>query len=128
VRKTAQKKTRLFWIWIWIDDETDEEELEAEEEWDEREFVSDLSEDDEDGLSDLEDIDDERSVDESESEDNTSSGDHPKTALGKRKASERLSKTARRRPDKKTKKGPRHEVEYETEVNTVPLSRSTLAN
>jgi protein MAK16 len=39
-----------------IDDETDEEELEAEEEWGEREFVSDLSENDEDSLSDLEDI------------------------------------------------------------------------
>lgn len=38
------------------DDETDEEELEEEEEgWGEREFVSDVS-GDEDGLSDLEDI------------------------------------------------------------------------
>jgi protein MAK16 len=40
-----------------IDDETDEEELEAEVEWGEREFVSDLSDDEDDGLSDLEDID-----------------------------------------------------------------------
>lgn len=39
-----------------IDDETDEEELEVEEEWGEREFVSDLSEDEDDGLSDLEDV------------------------------------------------------------------------
>lgn len=40
-------------------DEEDEEELEAEmeEEWGDREFVSDISEDeDEDGLSDLEDV------------------------------------------------------------------------
>jgi hypothetical protein len=39
-----------------VDDET-EEELEGEEEWGEREFVSDLSGDDDDGLSDLEDVD-----------------------------------------------------------------------
>jgi len=106
-----------------IDDETDEEdenELVAEEEWGEREFVSDLSGDDDDRLSDLEKIADEDSLD--ESDDDTSEANSPKTLLGKRKAAPPLS---RRRPEKQTKKGPRLEVEYETEVNAVPLARSS---
>jgi len=118
------------------DDETDEEELdeEMEEEWGEKEFVSDLSGDD-DGLSDLEDAvesgedqeddsDGERDGDKSDSEEE---GDpKPKSKLGKRKAAS--PKSSRKRPEKKSKRGPRVEVEYEQEVESVPLTRSTLAN
>lgn len=105
-------------------DEEDEEELEDEDEWGDREFVSDISEDEDDGLSDLEDAavspslsgenprlisskenfseegdDDEDSEgDDSDSAENTGS----KTALGKRKAAP-PSKPSRKRPDKKPK-------------------------
>ncbi|KAJ7355417.1 Mak16 protein [Mycena olivaceomarginata] len=119
-------------------DEEDEEELEDEDEWGDREFVSDISEDEDDGLSDLEDAaenfseegdDDEDSEgDDSDSAENTGS----KTALGKRKAAP-PSKPSRKRPDKKPKKGPqakgaRVEVEYENEVESVPLTRAALAS
>ncbi|KAG6841086.1 hypothetical protein C0991_001994 [Blastosporella zonata] len=119
-----------------LDDETDEEdedmfEEEEEGEWGEREFVSDISEDEDDGLSDLEDAadigedDDESSEESSDEEDeNTRS----KTSLGKRKASAPAPKPPRKRPDKKTKRGPRVEVEYEQEMESVPLSKSALAN
>ncbi|KAJ7077896.1 Mak16 protein [Mycena belliarum] len=112
-------------------DEEDEEELEDEaDEWGDREFVSDISEDEEDGLSDLEDAggdlseeDDDES--DGQDEDNDSAekaGSLP--ALGKRKAAP-SSKSLRKRPDKKPKKGPRVEVEYE---ETVPLTRAALAS
>ncbi|KAG5637693.1 ribosome biosynthesis protein [Sphagnurus paluster] len=118
------------------DDETDEEEedlLEEEEgEWGEREFVSDVSGDEDDGLSDLEDIMDGEDDDESEEEDESDEGGEktrPKPSLGKRKApSAPVPKPPRKRPDKKTKKGPRVEVEYEQEMESVPLSKSALAN
>ncbi|KAG6856573.1 hypothetical protein H0H87_003073 [Tephrocybe sp. NHM501043] len=116
------------------DDETDEEDedmLDEEEgEWGEREFVSDISEDEDDGLSDLED--------DGREDDNESSGDEAsddedenaqsKASLGKRKAPAPAPKPPRRRPDKKTKRGPRVEVEYEHEMESVPLSKSALAN
>ncbi|PPQ94633.1 hypothetical protein CVT25_009364 [Psilocybe cyanescens] len=122
------------------DDETDEEELEdeMEGEWGDREFVSDISgdEDDEDNLSDLEGIvvrvfnDDGDSEENSDSDAEGSSEDdedpQPKSALGKRKAS--VKEQPRKRPEKKPKKGPRVEVEYEQETESVPLTKSALAN
>ncbi|KIK67805.1 hypothetical protein GYMLUDRAFT_36587 [Collybiopsis luxurians FD-317 M1] len=117
------------------DDETDEEleeELEdGEDDWGTREFVSDISgdeDDDDDGLDDLEDAVDEGSegADEEEDADDDSNeenvGPKPST-LGKRKAPE--PKAPKKRSEKRPKKGPRVEVEYEQEVESVPLS---LAN
>ncbi|KAF8216292.1 ribosomal L28e protein family-domain-containing protein [Mycena galopus ATCC 62051] len=118
-------------------DEEDEEELEDEmDDWGDREFVSDISEDEDDGLSDLEDAADNFSA--GEDDDDDSEGDEsdsaektkPKTALGKRKAAP-PSKPSRKRPDKKPKKGPsgaRVEVEYENEVESVPLTRAAVAS
>ncbi|KAF7971269.1 hypothetical protein HWV62_21504 [Athelia sp. TMB] len=112
------------------DDETDEEELEEEEmdEWGDREFVSDMS-GDEDGLSDLEDaMDSGDDPDESDNEDHSDEdGSTTKPSLGKRKGSASASKP-QKRAEKKSKRGPRVEVEYEQEVESVPLTRSALAN
>ncbi|KAJ7634176.1 Mak16 protein [Mycena polygramma] len=113
-------------------DEEDEEELEDEmDEWGDREFVSDISEDEDDGLSDLEDVADNFSEGD-EDEDDSDAEKDPKTALGKRKAPP-SSKPSKKRPDKKPKKGPpargpRVEVEYENEVESVPLTRAALAS
>ncbi|SJL00035.1 related to MAK16 protein [Armillaria ostoyae] len=114
-------------------DEEDEEELEEEmDDWGDREFVSDISGDeDEDGLSDLEEAADEDSEGEGQDDDEDDDGSAsesrenvgPKTSLGKRKAPPpSSSKPTRKRPEKKTKKGPRVEVEYEQEVESVPFS------
>ncbi|PPQ65767.1 hypothetical protein CVT26_000368 [Gymnopilus dilepis] len=115
-----------------LDDETDEEELEdeMEDEWGEREFVSDISGDeDEDDLSDLEDAADEsEGSDEEEGDsDEEEEEEQPKSTLGKRKAAP-SKKPVKKRPDKKPKKGPRVEVEYEQEMESIPLSKSALAN
>ena len=113
-----------------LDDETDEEdenelEEEMEDEWGDREFVSDVSGDEEDdGLSDLEEAavscphgvfdrklisslwfqegsDEEESSEEEDSEPENSG---PKTSLGKRKApSKSAPKFSKTRPGKKTK-------------------------
>jgi len=107
-----------------VDDETDEEEEELEEEDEaEREFVSDISGDEDDGLSDLEDIVDGADDDYSLSEEENT---QPKTTLGKRKMP--TPKSQQRQSDKKTKRGPRVEVEYEQEMESIPLSKSVLAN
>ncbi|KAK0223087.1 Mak16 protein [Armillaria fumosa] len=114
-------------------DEEDEEELEEEmDDWGDREFVSDISGDeDEDGLSDLEEAADEDSEDEGQDDDEDADGSAsesrenvvPKNSLGKRKAPPPTSsRPTRKRPEKKTKKGPRVEVEYEQEVESVPFS------
>ncbi|KAK0485080.1 Mak16 protein [Armillaria novae-zelandiae] len=114
-------------------DEEDEEELEEEmDDWGDREFVSDISGDeDEDGLSDLEEAADEDSEGEGQDDDDDDDGssgesrenDIPKNSLGKRKAPPpSSSKPTRKRPEKRTKKGPRVEVEYEQEVESVPFS------
>ncbi|KAE9409997.1 Mak16 protein [Gymnopus androsaceus JB14] len=113
-----------------VDDETDEEleeELEEEmDDWGTREFVSDVSgdeDDEDDGLSDLEDIavrEDDEEADGDSNEENA--GPKPST-LGKRKAPE--PKLPKKRPEKRPKKGTRVEIEYEQEVESVPLS---LAN
>ncbi|KAG6850550.1 hypothetical protein H0H93_011749 [Arthromyces matolae] len=118
------------------DDETDEDEeelLEEEEEgeWGDREFVSDISEDEDDELSDLEEAVDGAGDDDSSEEGESDEDDEnvpSKTLLGKRKASAAAPKLPRKRPDKKTKRGPRVEVEYEQEMESVPLSKSALAN
>ncbi|KIM44910.1 hypothetical protein M413DRAFT_442883 [Hebeloma cylindrosporum] len=107
------------------DDETDEEmEDEMEDEWGDREFVSDISgdEDDED-LSDLEEVADDGSEEEDDSE---SEDEQTKSSLGKRKAP--TKKPTKQRPEKKTKKGPRVAVEYEEEMESIPISKSALAN
>ncbi|KAG9223769.1 hypothetical protein CCMSSC00406_0004890 [Pleurotus cornucopiae] len=113
-------------------DEEDEEELEAEmeEEWGDREFVSDISEDeDEDGLSDLEDVVDGASEDDESGED-AENDDGTKATLGKRKEAPPSTKKAppSKRPSKGRRQGPRVEVEYEHEMESVPLTRSALAN
>ncbi|KAJ8086891.1 Protein MAK16 [Marasmius tenuissimus] len=125
-----------------IDDETDEEdedelEEELDDEWGTREFVSDISGDEDDGLSDLEDAadegfsdgddDEDDEVDDEASESESRENQQPptKTSLGKRKTpSTSQPRPPKKRPDKKPKKGPRVEVEYEQELETAPLSLS----
>ncbi|KAF8972607.1 ribosomal L28e protein family-domain-containing protein [Flammula alnicola] len=114
-----------------LDDETDEEELEdeMEGEWGDREFVSDISGDeDDDDLSDLEgDGDSEDGEEGEEGEDSEAENTRPNPSLGKRKAPP-AKKPTKPRPEKKIKKGPRVEVEYEQEMESVPISKSALAN
>ncbi|KZV64416.1 Mak16 protein [Peniophora sp. CONT] len=107
------------------DEETDEEEedeIEEEGEWGEREFVSDIS-GDEDGLSDLEEVGDGGGSDEDEDDEEGSDEDEeasrrpPKSSLGKRKPTF---------PQRKPKRGPRVEVEYEHETETVGARRETI--
>ncbi|KIP05500.1 hypothetical protein PHLGIDRAFT_74216 [Phlebiopsis gigantea 11061_1 CR5-6] len=122
--------------------EEEEEELEEEEEgWGDREFVSDVS-GDEDGLSDLEDAfssqgeegsdDGDDGDEDEEGSDEEDSGPKSKTTLGKRKASSRPSKPPKKGPEKKPRRGPRVEVAYEREVEyeheSVPLTKEALAN
>jgi len=119
-----------------VDEETDEEEEmddETGDAWGDREFVSDLSGDDEDdGLSDLEDFVDDGSGAEDDAQSNEDAADgenvQPKTSLAKRKAPSVPSKSTRMRHQKRAKKNPRVEVEYEQEMESVPLTRSALAN
>ncbi|KAF8623927.1 hypothetical protein AX17_007255 [Amanita inopinata Kibby_2008] len=107
-----------------VDDETDEEELEeeAEEIWDEREFVSDISGDETDGLSDLEDVIDlEEDSDDSEVSYGSVSQITPETfKVGKRKA-DHTAKSIKQHMEKKPRKGPRVEVEYEQEMENVSM-------
>ncbi|OJA10495.1 hypothetical protein AZE42_06408 [Rhizopogon vesiculosus] len=125
------------------DEETDEEEEEElEEDWDAEggEFVSDFSGDEDgeldDDLSDLEDVvdeglgADESEGDESDEENSSSPEDEPqsKTILGKRKAKPTAKAPPRKKLDKPGRRGPRVEVEIEREVESVPLTRSALAN
>ncbi|PSR73807.1 hypothetical protein PHLCEN_2v10377 [Hermanssonia centrifuga] len=90
-------------------EEEEEEELEEEEEgWGDREFVSDVS-GDEDELSDLEDVmseDEEPSDEDDDAEESgeDDEGDKSKTTLGKRKAPARLSKPPRKKPEKKVRR------------------------
>ncbi|KAG0694428.1 Mak16 protein [Suillus ampliporus] len=125
------------------DDETDgeeEEEEEMEEDWDAEggEFVSDFSGDEDgdldDDLSDLEDVVDEglgaEESEDDQSDDDSSPEDRPppKTTLGKRKAKPTMKAPPRKKSDKSGRRGPRVEVEIEREVESVPLTRSALAN
>nr|GAT42962.1 predicted protein [Mycena chlorophos] len=110
-------------------DEEDEEELEDMDDWGDREFVSDVSEseDEGDGLSDLEDAAAFEEGENSDSERDEDESEPPKPTLGKRKAAPQ-AKQPRKRPDKKPKKGPRVEVEYENELESVPLTREAIAS
>ncbi|THH02643.1 hypothetical protein EW026_g218 [Hermanssonia centrifuga] len=115
------------------EEEEEEEELEEEEEgWGDREFVSDVS-GDEDELSDLEDVmseDEEPSDEDDDAEESgeDDEGDKSKTTLGKRKAPARLPKPPRKKPEKKVRRGPRVEVEYEHEMESVPLTKEAIAS
>ncbi|KZT39355.1 Mak16 protein [Sistotremastrum suecicum HHB10207 ss-3] len=113
------------------DDESEEEfgdELEEEEEgWGEREFVSDESglEDEDGALSDLEDLeealddDDDEEAEEGDDDEGDSEDDAdespPKKSLGKRKP----PPAKQQRPEKKARRQPRVEVEYEYETEAV---------
>ncbi|KAI0091766.1 ribosomal L28e protein family-domain-containing protein [Irpex rosettiformis] len=122
------------------EEEEDEEELEEEEEgWGDREFVSDVSGDedeDEDGLSDLEEAFSSQEEGSSSEEDNNHDSDSDsesgetksKVALGKRKAAGKSQKPPRKGPEKKARRGPRVEVEYEHEMESVPLTKDVLRN
>ncbi|PCH44402.1 Mak16 protein [Wolfiporia cocos MD-104 SS10] len=113
------------------DEEFDEDEMEEEEEWGEREFVSDISgdEDDlEDVMSDEEDEESSEEDDEGEEDDEDDDESPRKTSLGKRKAAPRIQKPPRKKPEKKARRGPRVEVEYEHEMETVPLTKEVLAS
>ncbi|KAF8801259.1 Mak16 protein [Phlegmacium glaucopus] len=111
-----------------VADETDEEnvENEMEDEWDDREFVSDISGDD---LSDLEGPlglqDDDSDGDEDEDNVGESEDNQVRPPRGKRKASS-FKSLPMQRPEKKSKKGPRVEVVYEEEMESVPISKSSL--
>jgi len=103
-----------------VAEETDEELYEME---DEREFVSDISGDD---LSDLEGpLDDDSDRDDASEDEDSSDELQVKSPRGKRKASS-FTSLAIQRPEKKSKKGPRVEVVYEEEIESVPISKSTL--
>ncbi|KAJ8585332.1 Mak16 protein [Rhizopogon salebrosus TDB-379] len=126
------------------DEETDEEEEEEEmeEDWDAEggEFVSDFSGDEDgeldDDLSDLEDLmeegpgGDESEDDQSDEGNNSSPEDQPpsKIVLGKRKAKPTAKAPPRKKLDRPGRRGPRVEVEIEREVESIPLTRSALAN
>ncbi|KAH9935878.1 Mak16 protein [Epithele typhae] len=112
------------------DDETDEDEEELEDEdegWGEREFVSDLS-GEEDGLSDLEDVVSDEEDDDEDEESDEEDEKSRKMVLGKRKAPSKPQKPPRKGPEKKSRRGPRVEVEYEHEMESVPLTKEVLAN
>lgn len=109
--------------------EEDEEEGEEDEGWGDREFVSDVSESDEEDVEDWSGEEGGGSEDEEESDseqDSEEGGKKKPSALGKRKAP--APKAAPKRPPKKSKRGPRVEVEYEREEETMPLTREVLAN
>ncbi|KAI0080174.1 putative MAK16 protein [Panus rudis PR-1116 ss-1] len=118
------------------DDETEEEDEEDfdEEEWEgeglgDREFVSDVSESEgedlEDAISGAGSDDEDEDDEDEESEDEEPSS--KKTSLGKRKGAPK-SKPPRKGPEKKARKGPRVEVEYEQEMESVPLTKEMLAS
>lgn len=112
-----------------IDDESDEED-EMEDEMDglsDREFVSDISGDEDDTLSDLEDVG-RSSEDDSSSDGHGNENTHPNVLLGKRKIGTGASTTQTQKPGRRQKTGPRVEVEYEQEMESVPLIKSVLSN
>jgi len=97
-----------------VDDESEEELDEEEYEFeDEREFVSDLSEESDDGLSDLEDAVEE----DDENDDGPSRG----------KLQQKRAQSRSPEPRAKKRRGPRVEVEYE-DTDTLPLTQKELAS
>jgi len=102
------------------DEMEDEMEEEMEDGWGEREFVSDLSGDEEgSGWSDLEDVEE---VSSEEDDDGESDDERPNR--GKRKAP--VPKKAEGKSAKKARRGPRIEVEYEEEL--VPAAREMVTS
>ncbi|KAI0047233.1 Mak16 protein [Auriscalpium vulgare] len=97
------------------DEETDEEaEEELENEWDdEREFVSDMS-GDEDDLSDLEEVQDGASG--SDEEEDSAEEEAPPKSSAKSSLGKRKSAFGQRKP----RRGARVEVEYEHETESIP--------
>jgi len=77
-----------------------------------------------------ESFDEDEEGDEDDEEDSDESRPKKPTTLGKRKASTLpRPKPPKSRPDKKPKKGgARVEIEYEHEMESVPLTKSALAN
>ena len=75
-----------------------------------------------------EDESDEEGSDEEEPSEDEEGGPKSKVALGKRKAPTRPSKPPKKGPEKKARRGPRVEVEYEHEMETTPLTKEALAN
>ncbi|KAJ3001042.1 hypothetical protein NUW54_g6688 [Trametes sanguinea] len=87
----------------------------------------------EDELSDLEDAVSSGDEDEDDEEEEGSDEDEEeppskKSTLGKRKAPSRTDKPPRKGPEKKARRGPRVEVEYEHEMESVPLTKEAVAN
>jgi len=104
-----------------IDDESEEDLDEAEYEFeDEREFVSDISGESDDGLSDLEEAvgDD----DEGDDHDGDSDDDLPRGNRAPKRPQSRSPE-----PRMKKRRGPRVEVEYE-DMGTLPLTQKELAS
>ena len=139
------------------DEEEMEEEMEEDWDAEGGEFVSDFSGDEDgeldDDLSDLEDVvdeglgADESGDDQSDEGSSSSPEDQPpsKTVLGKRKVKPTAKAPPRKKLDKPGRSalslslfslthhffcigGPRVEVEFEQEMESVPLTRSALAN
>ncbi|KAF5336057.1 hypothetical protein D9611_006254 [Ephemerocybe angulata] len=108
-----------------MDDETDEEdedELEEEmEDFGDNEFVSDFSDEDDDE----DEESDEESNATSDEESSEEESDAAETKLGKRRPKAGPSK---KRVEKKPRKGPRVEVEYEEEVERMPVKNSVRAD
>ncbi|TFK71630.1 Mak16 protein [Pluteus cervinus] len=98
-----------------LQDEESEEEL--EEDGDVREFVSDLSSDEFEDLSDVEDF---------SSEEEEDAPDAKQTILGKRKKTVPKNPPAPKKKSATHKRGPRLEVEYEEELESVPMTKATL--
>lgn len=111
------------------DEEEDEEEL--EEDWDDREFVSDISED-EDGLSDLEEVADQGNGSAEDDSEDEGSGDDTeakaKPSLGKRKSMSSRFEKPMSRPARKPKPGARIGIEYENEMETTANRKATLTS
>jgi len=102
-----------------VDDESEEDLDEEEYEFeDEREFVSDISGESDDGLSDLEDA-----VEDGDDDDDEDDDDGP--SRGKRRQKRPQSRSPE--PRAKKRRGPRVEVEYEV-TDTLPLTRKELAS
>ena len=107
-----------------MEDEESEEEMEDEIEGFE-EYVSDFS-GDEDEEDDMEDFGEDDEDEDSEEEDDDEAGDDGEVPPPSRKRKGKAPKAPK--PKRPTKGRPRVEIEYEHEMETVPLTKSALAN